>query len=196
MYTDADIDIINRGIATSPKDRSTLTGINAVADAYKVVFGTEMCRGCRNEANVGYNKLIAYFRRSTVIHNQINIPMKKTFILKKGFLIRHPETSELYTNSNITDDIAREMIKINPDLKGRFEQVGEVEHKEEKQEEKQEDTQHELDQASTSDAVNYLQQEEITKREMQDIARERGYDTSEWKKMSKEDLRTYLINKA
>lgn len=92
--------------------------LKLVFDTYYKIFG-EVCTGCPT-------KIGGYISRLKK-HNKTIIMAKDTreFRLKKGAIIPVPGTSKAYSDVNITDEIALEILKANPNRKSIFSKVPE-----------------------------------------------------------------------
>jgi len=100
-------------IKKTSSDELVNNHLKLVFDTYYKFFG-EVCTGCPT-------KIAGYISR--LKKQDKNIIMKKDtrkFRLKKGAIIPVPGTSKAYSDVNITDEIALDILKINPNRKSIF----------------------------------------------------------------------------
>ena len=91
--------------------------LKTVFDTYHKVFG-EVCTGCPA-------KIAGYISRLKKTNNYIIMKKPSNFKLKKGTIIPIPGTSKVYSNANLTDKVALEFLKENPNRKELFIEVPE-----------------------------------------------------------------------
>jgi hypothetical protein len=97
-----------RFVSETPADELVRKHLTEVFDLYQELFG-EVCTGCPTKI-AGYINRIKKLKKSKVMKDDRN------FKLKTGSILPVPGSSKVYTNENLTDEIALKFIKKNPNL--------------------------------------------------------------------------------
>ncbi|WP_129714668.1 hypothetical protein [Pedobacter sp. SYP-B3415] len=94
----------------------TPEGIALLQETYYQVFGEHYTQGC------GPCHEQAFLKLMKVLHNPLKfIPMsEKKYLLKEGHQVSVFGSPDIYTNDNLTDAIAKDLLKERPALKGSF----------------------------------------------------------------------------
>jgi len=101
-------------VKQTPTDELVKNHLKEVFALYQVVYG-EVCTGC-------LTKIAGYIKKLKNLKNYKTMSKEKpNFRLKKGTIIPVPGTSEVYSDQNMTDEIALKFIKKNPNRKQLFE---------------------------------------------------------------------------
>ena len=100
-------------VKRTPANELIENHLKEVFTLYHKMYG-EVCTGCPNKI-AGYIKRIKNFKQSKIMSNE-----KSNFKLKKGAILPKPGTSEVYSNENLTDEVAIRFIKKNPNRKQLF----------------------------------------------------------------------------
>lgn len=99
-------------IQETPSDELYKYHLKDVFKVYHDLFG-EVCTGCPTKI-AGYIKRIKNYKKTKVMSK------KSKFILKKGSQIIQKGSSKSYSNANLTDELAIEFLKKNPNRKVLF----------------------------------------------------------------------------
>jgi hypothetical protein len=102
-----------RFIQETPADELVKKHLDKVFKAYHSQFG-EVCTGCPTKI-AGYINRLKKLQKSNIMEKD-----KREFRLKEGAVIMVPGTSEVYSNGNLTDEVAIRFIKKNPNRKQLF----------------------------------------------------------------------------
>ncbi|MEE4246326.1 MAG: hypothetical protein V2I33_13035 [Kangiellaceae bacterium] len=105
-------------IQNTPSDELVKKHLKVVFDTYYQLFG-EVCTGCPT-------KIAGYIQRIKNLKNKkVMAKDKRNFNLKKGTIIPIPGTSKVYSDANLTDDIAIQLLKANPNRRVLFSKLPE-----------------------------------------------------------------------
>lgn len=105
-------------IKKTSSDELVKKHLKLVFDTYYKIFG-EVCTGCPTKIG-GYISRLKKHNKTIIMAKD-----KREFRLKKGAIIPVPGTSKAYSDINITDKIALEILKANPNRKSIFSKVPE-----------------------------------------------------------------------
>lgn len=83
---------------------------NRFIEIYKFLYSIKHCSRCKSQIN----NYFAQFKYDFIISPKKSLMADKQFILKKGVVLRLPKTVTDYTNSNLTDEIAVDILKHAP----------------------------------------------------------------------------------
>ncbi|CAL2085142.1 hypothetical protein [Tenacibaculum sp. 190524A02b] len=102
---------------TKGKDENNIPYLKHIFNLHVSLFG-ETCTGCPSKIPSYINR-IKNINLETMEKNN----KKPLFILKKGVIIPVLGSSDVYSEHNITDEIAIELLKSNPNRKSLFQTV-------------------------------------------------------------------------
>jgi hypothetical protein len=102
----------------TPSDDLFKSHLKLVFDTYYKIFG-EVCTGCPTKIG-GYISRLKKHDKTIIMEKDT-----RKFRLKKGAIIPVPGTSKAYSDVNITDEIAIEILKENPNRRSIFSKVPE-----------------------------------------------------------------------
>ena len=158
-------------------DLTRADNINIIANAYLELFGKQICVTCGGEIRNAYYKIRSHFDNPNVMKLQ-GKPASK-YKLKKGIILIHPSTSAMYSHMNMTDEIAEEILSLNPNCASKFELMPKkVETKE---------------QEIPADVKGLYS--ELTMKELKALAKSMELPKSEWKSFTKDELVQYISSK-
>lgn len=158
-------------------DLTRAENINIIANAYRDLFGKELCVTCGGDIRNAYYKIRSHFDNPNVMKLQ-GKPASK-YKLKKGIILIHPSTSAMYSHMNITDEIAEEILSLNPNCASKFELMPKkVEIKE---------------QEVPADVKELYS--DLTMKELKALAKSMELPKSEWKSFTKDELVQYISSK-
>jgi len=167
---------INLALSLRLLDLTKADNINIIANAYRELFGKEICLTCGGDIRNAYYKIRSHFDNPNVMKLQ-GTPAKK-YKLKKGLILMHPQTSEMYSHMNITDAIAEEILSLNPNCESKFESLP-----------KKAETKVEVP-ADMKELYS-----ELTMKELKALAKSMELPKSEWKSMTKDEIVQYISSK-
>lgn len=158
-------------------DLTRAENINIIANAYRDLFGKELCVTCGGDIRNAYYKIRSHFDNPNVMKLQ-GKPASK-YKLKKGIILIHPSTSAMYSHMNITDEIAEEILSLNPNCVSKFESLPIVDAKNV--------------QEIPADVKGLYS--ELTMKELKALAKSMELPKSEWKSLTKDELVQYISSK-
>ena len=167
---------INLALSLRLLDLTKADNITIIANAYRELFGKEICLTCGGDIRNAYYKIRSHFDNPNVMKLQGKPAMK--YKLKKGIILIHPSTKAMYSHMNITDEIAEEILSLNPNCEIKFESLP-----------KKAETKAEVP-ADMKELYS-----ELTMKELKALAKSMELPKSEWKSMTKDELVTYISSK-
>lgn len=192
MTTEQATELIEKAREVRWKDIGTKEGNKLLKDAYLLIFKSELCDTCPGDYKNAYYAIRSYIENPNVIK-----PMKEksNFVIKGTGIILEPETGNMFSNLNLTDEIAERLLNENPNLVSRFEKIPETFQLRSvvSKEITGEDLLNSIDN-SLMGAIQHI--ESLTERsELVKIATENGYEKNEWQKKDLKKFKKYLIEK-
>ena len=166
---------INAALSLRMLDLTNAKNIQTIANAYRELFGKELCVTCGGDIRNAYYKIRSHFDNPNVMKLQGKAASK--YKLKKGIILIHPNTNEMYSHMNITDEIAEEILSINPNCESRFELIPKKEAAVE----------------VPADVKGLYA--ELTMKELKALAKSMELPKSEWKSFTKDELVQYISSK-
>lgn len=157
-------------------DLTKADNITIIANAYRELFGKELCVTCGGDIRNAYYKIRSHFDNPNVM--KLQGKPATMYKLKKGIILIHPKTKAMYSHMNITDEIAAEIIALNSNCESKFESVPK------KAEAKVE---------VPADMKEMYS--ELTMKELKALAKSMELPKSEWKSMTKDELVSYISSK-
>lgn len=167
-------EIINAALSLRMLDLTKQENIITIANAYREMFGKEICLTCGGEIRNAYYKIRSHTNNPNVMKLQGAIATQ--YKLKQGVILIHPTTSEMYSRMNITDEIAAEIISLNPNCVSKFEALPTKEIKE-----------------VPADVKGLYS--ELTMKELKALAKSMELPKAEWKSLTKDELVSYISSK-
>lgn len=168
---------INLALSLRMLDLTNASNITIIANAYRELFGRELCVTCGGDIRNAYYKIRSHFNNPNVMKLQ-GIPASK-YKLKQGIILIHPTTSEMYSHMNITDEVAEEILTLNPNCESKFEVLPQKPEKKE--------------QNIPADVKGLYS--ELTMKELKALAKSMELPKSEWKSLTKDELVQYISSK-
>lgn len=197
MNTIESSELIEKALNIRWNDITTDAGSKIIYDAYKLVFNSEVCLSCPGDLKNAYYAIRAHIENPLVIKPVME---KSKFEIKNNGIIIFK--GEMYSNKNLTDSIAENILNDNPDIAVRFSvipdsfkfsSVKEVAAKEIKTEETKQDEnsdEHSLINMAIAEVEKCEDRSELIK-----VAKEQGYPKSEYQKKDMKHLKKYIIDK-
>lgn len=102
-------------------DLNDHSNVLLLAKAYKELFNQELCTTCRGDIINGYYRINAHLQNPNVMKQAAN--KATAHKLKAGAIVIHPTTGDMYGQANLTDEIAAEILALNPNARARFDVV-------------------------------------------------------------------------
>lgn len=103
-------------IQNTPSDVLVKKHLKVVFTTYQKLFG-EVCTGCPHRIS-GYINRIKKFKKTDIMSKD-----KSNFTLGGQSVIVVPGTSQVYSNANLTDEVAIAFIRKNPNRRALFSKV-------------------------------------------------------------------------
>jgi hypothetical protein len=114
-------EIINKALELRMTDLSKKENVVILANAYREMFGKELCVTCGGDIRNAYYKINSHMKNPNVM--KLDGAKATKYKLKQGVILIHPETSAMYSNMNLTDEVAEEILSLIPQCSVRFEKL-------------------------------------------------------------------------
>jgi hypothetical protein len=165
---------INAALSLRMLDLTSAANIQIIANAYRELFGKELCVTCGGDIRNAYYKIRSHFDNPNVMKLQ-GKPASK-YKLKRGIILIHPSTKAMYSHMNITDEIAEEILSLNSNCESIFESLPKKKEQE-----------------VPADVKGLYS--ELTMKELKALAKSMELPKSDWKSLTKDELVQYISSK-
>jgi len=179
--------IVNDIIMMRTADLKVEANQKKVIEANAILFDGEICATCPGDITNAYYRIRTYVIKPIQMKKQISNSCN--FQLNDGAIVIDPQDGEMYTNANLTDDVAARVLAKYPGAAKRFKNIPDWVATAAAPSPEQNDSQ------AKQSAVDYVKDESRTREELTAVALENGMEESKIKKLSTEKLRKDLLKK-
>jgi hypothetical protein len=183
-------ELLNSALQLRMIDLNSRDNVLILANAYLELFNREICLTCAGDIRQAYYKINAHLKNPNVMKLQGEKANK--YKLKNGVILIHPQTSQMYSNMNLTDEIAEEILAIMPNAIARFDKVAEPKMEVKKDAELEQKSK-EPKKSKKEYILESLQS--MTLKELKEIAKDKKYPKKEYQSLNKKSIIEYLIGK-